>query len=107
MAAKKGGLGRGLDALFNENATDEKGVVTLRLSEIEPYRVMNAPDVSEVLYSRIRRKHRILQKDEEIYVLVVMGITQRVSGLPSGFRIAVGADVKPDGFSPVDRIFAL
>lgn len=38
MAAKKGGLGRGLDALFNENATDEKGVVTLRLSEIEPNR---------------------------------------------------------------------
>ena len=36
MAVKKGGLGRGLDALFNENATDEKGVVTLRLSEIEP-----------------------------------------------------------------------
>ena len=38
MAVKKGGLGRGLDALFNENATDEKGVVTLRLSEIEPNR---------------------------------------------------------------------
>ena len=37
-AVKKGGLGRGLDALFNENATDEKGVVTLRLSEIEPNR---------------------------------------------------------------------
>ncbi len=37
-AAKKGGLGRGLEALFNENATDEKGVVTLRLSEIEPNR---------------------------------------------------------------------
>lgn len=37
-AVKKGGLGRGLDALFNENATDEKGVVTLRLAEIEPNR---------------------------------------------------------------------
>ena len=37
-AAKKGGLGRGLEALFNENATDEKGVVTLRLTEIEPNR---------------------------------------------------------------------
>lgn len=37
-AVKKGGLGRGLEALFNENATDEKGVVTLRLSEIEPNR---------------------------------------------------------------------
>ena len=43
-AAKKGGLGRGLDALFNENATDEKGVVTLRLSEIEPNR--NQPRIN-------------------------------------------------------------
>ena len=43
-AVKKGGLGRGLDALFNENATDEKGVVTLRLSEIEPNR--NQPRTS-------------------------------------------------------------
>ena len=43
-AAKKGGLGRGLEALFNENATDEKGVVTLRLSEIEPNR--NQPRTS-------------------------------------------------------------
>ncbi len=43
-ATKKGGLGRGLDALFNENASDEKGVVTLRLSEIEPNR--NQPRTS-------------------------------------------------------------
>lgn len=39
MAAKKGGLGRGLDALFAENAVEERGkTVTLRISEIEPNR---------------------------------------------------------------------
>lgn len=39
MAAKKSGLGMGLDALFAENAIDTKsGSVTLRLSEIEPNR---------------------------------------------------------------------
>ncbi len=39
MAAKKGGLGRGLDALFVDNAVDEQGsVVSLRISEIEPNR---------------------------------------------------------------------
>ncbi len=38
MAGKKGGLGKGLDILFDENATDQKGVVTLRLTEIEPNR---------------------------------------------------------------------
>lgn len=36
MAAKKGGLGRGLDSLFAENATDDNLAVELRISEIEP-----------------------------------------------------------------------
>lgn len=34
--AKKSGLGRGLDALFGENFTDEQTVSELKLSEIEP-----------------------------------------------------------------------
>ncbi len=36
MASKKGGLGRGLDSLFNENSTDDNYSIELRLSEIEP-----------------------------------------------------------------------
>ena len=37
MAARKGGLGKGLDALFVDNATEEQGkTVKLPLSEIEP-----------------------------------------------------------------------
>lgn len=37
MAVKKGGLGKGLDALFQDNIIEnESGVVTLRLSEIKP-----------------------------------------------------------------------
>lgn len=36
MAAKKGGLGRGLDALFSENATDEGKLSEIDISEIEP-----------------------------------------------------------------------
>ena len=35
MAVRKGGLGKGLDALFIDNTTDN-GAVTLRISEIEP-----------------------------------------------------------------------
>lgn len=39
MAAKKGGLGRGLDALFADSAVEEQGkTVSLRISEIEPNR---------------------------------------------------------------------
>ena len=38
MAVKKGGLGRGLESLFNENAADTGSVVTLKITEIEPNR---------------------------------------------------------------------
>ena len=38
MATKKSGLGKGLEALFADNASDEVAVHSLRLSEIEPNR---------------------------------------------------------------------
>ena len=63
-AAKKGGLGRGLDALFNENATDEKGVVTLRLSEIEPNRNQPRTDFDEETLAELAdsiAKHGLIQ----------------------------------------------
>ena len=34
MAAKKGGLGRGLDSLFDENATDAGGAVQININDI-------------------------------------------------------------------------
>lgn len=34
--AKKGGLGRGLDALFDDNKTDDSSVTELKITEIEP-----------------------------------------------------------------------
>ena len=37
MATKKGGLGKGLDAIFMENATENSNsTVTLKISELEP-----------------------------------------------------------------------
>ncbi|MCQ2449760.1 MAG: ParB/RepB/Spo0J family partition protein [Clostridia bacterium] len=47
MAMKKGGLGRGLDILFNENATEENAAVTIKLSEIEPNREQPRRDFDE------------------------------------------------------------
>ena len=39
MAAKRGGLGKGLNAIFMENETeDENKTVTLKISDIEPNR---------------------------------------------------------------------
>ncbi len=63
-AVKKGGLGRGLDALFNENATDEKGVVTLRLSEIEPNRNQPRTNFDEDALAELAdsiEKHGLIQ----------------------------------------------
>ena len=38
MSLKKGGLGKGLDAIFSENDTENKSAEFLRISEIEPNR---------------------------------------------------------------------
>ena len=64
MAAKKGGLGKGLDALFMDNDTNDTGVVTLRLSQIEPNReqprkVFNEEALNELADSI--REHGVLQ----------------------------------------------
>ena len=48
MAAKRGGLGKGLDAIFLENdAEDSKAAVTLKISEIEPNRSQPRRDFNE------------------------------------------------------------
>lgn len=63
-AAKKGGLGRGLEALFNENATDEKGIVTLRLTEIEPNRSQPRTNFDEDALAELAEsieKHGLIQ----------------------------------------------
>ncbi len=47
MATKKGGLGKGLNALFSENAADEGASVEIRLAEIEPNRDQPRKDFDE------------------------------------------------------------
>ena len=62
--AKKGGLGKGLDALFMDNETvDSGGVVTLRLSQIEPNRDQPRKIFSEALNELADsiREHGVLQ----------------------------------------------
>lgn len=63
--AKKGGLGKGLDALFMDNETvDSGGVVTLRLSQIEPNRNQPRKIFSEEALNELAdsiREHGVLQ----------------------------------------------
>ncbi len=64
MASKKGGLGRGLDALFNENATEQNAAVTVKLSDIEPNRDQPRRDFDEAALAELAQsieKYGLLQ----------------------------------------------
>lgn len=47
MAAKKGGLGKGLSAIFIENEAEDSSTVTLKISEIEPNRLQPRREFDE------------------------------------------------------------
>ncbi len=64
MAVKKGGLGRGLESLFNENAADEGGVITVNLNDIEPNREQPRKDFDEDALSELAEsiaEHGLIQ----------------------------------------------
>ena len=64
MAVKKGGLGKGLDALFNENATDTASGTELNIFEIEPNRDQPRKDFDDESISELSEsilKHGLLQ----------------------------------------------
>lgn len=64
MAPKKGGLGRGLESLFNENATDTDGAVRLNINDIEPNREQPRKDFDETALSELAEsisQHGLIQ----------------------------------------------
>ncbi len=65
MAAKKGGLGKGLDLIFMENETDDgSGAVTLKISDIEPNRSQPRQEFDEEALRELAdsiAQHGILQ----------------------------------------------
>ena len=65
MAGKKGGLGKGLDAIFAENDVEGgQTAVLLRLDEIEPNRAQPRRDFNEEALSELAesiRQHGVLQ----------------------------------------------
>jgi len=62
--ARKGGLGKGLEALFVDNNTDDIAPSTMRLSEIEPNRAQPRKDFNDTALSELAdsiREHGVLQ----------------------------------------------
>ena len=72
MAAKKGGLGKGLDAIFMENATEDSNhIITLKISEIEPNRTQPRKDFSEEAMAELAdsiSRHGVLQPLSLIHI---------------------------------------
>ena len=65
MAVRKGGLGKGLDAIFMENATESSNsTVTLKISEIEPNRNQPRRDFNDESLTELAdsiAQHGVLQ----------------------------------------------
>ena len=64
MALKKGGLGKGLDSLFNDNAVSDTGIVELPINEIEPNRDQPRKEFDEMALSELASsiaQHGLLQ----------------------------------------------
>ena len=64
MATRKGGLGKGLEALFVDNETEEITPSALKLTEIEPNREQPRKDFDEKALSELAdsiREHGVLQ----------------------------------------------
>ena len=53
MAAKKGGLGRGLNSLMDENAADAGGAVIININDIEPNRDQPRKDFDETALAEL------------------------------------------------------
>lgn len=65
MAVKKGGLGKGLDAIFAENDTEDRNAaVALKISEIEPNRAQPRKDFNDEALAELAdsiSRHGVLQ----------------------------------------------
>lgn len=83
MAAKKGGLGRGLESLFNENAESNEAAVEVRLSDIEPNRNQPRRDFDEEALSELAdsiSRHGLIQP------IVVRPLTNGTYSIVAGER---------------------
>lgn len=83
MAAKKGGLGRGLESLFNENAENAEAAVEVRLSDIEPNRNQPRRDFDEEALSELAdsiSRHGLIQP------IVVRPLTNGTYSIVAGER---------------------
>ena len=80
MAAKKGGLGRGLDSLFSENTAETSSATELKTTELEPNRDQPRRDFDEEAINSLAlsiKEYGILQP---IVVRSVSGRYQIVAG---------------------------
>ena len=64
MSIKKGGLGKGLDALFSENSTDNENAIRVNINDIEPNRKQPRRNFDEEALSQLAdsiARHGLIQ----------------------------------------------
>lgn len=83
MSAKKSGLGKGLDALFNENAVDSGETVTLKIGEIEPNRDQPRKNFDEQALSELAES---IERHGLIQPIVVRPLANGRYGIVAGER---------------------
>ena len=83
VAVKKGGLGRGLETLFNENAESAESAVEVRLSDIEPNRNQPRRDFDEEALAELADS---IQKHGLIQPIVVRPLTNGTYSIVAGER---------------------
>lgn len=75
---KKGGLGKGIDAIFNENTTDNDKLITVKLTDVEPNRDQPRKSFDEAAINELAdsiKEHGLLQP---IIVKAQLGGTYRI-----------------------------
>ena len=90
---KKGGLGKGLDAIFAENdMEDANATVTLKISEIEPNRAQPRKDFNDEALAELAKEALVELRQgphpDPYYDALERELTQRVNALgvgPQGF----------------------
>ena len=97
MAKAKGGLGKGLEALFADNSTDSGAVSSLAVSEIEPNRGQPRRHFDEAALAELAdsiRQYGVLQP------LVVRPMESGGYQLVAGERCTYGGTVTGAGGDP-------
>lgn len=94
MTSKKGGLGRGLDSLFSENAQDNRSVSEISINDIEPNRNQPRKEFDEEKISALSESIKLHGIIQPIAVKPNLNGTYTIIAGERRWRAALKAELK-------------